>query len=139
MAATCGGFDINPYNYALNASRMLTPYDENGKPEYFTLNYAPFNIINELNTNYMKLQVLDFKMQGGLNYKIIPQLEYNIIGSYRYVKSESQTSVLENSNMAQSYRTANSAISIGGNPYLYENPDRPNDPAVCCVAKRRLL
>ncbi len=121
------GFDINPYNYALNASRMLTAYDENGKLEYFTRNYAPFNIINELNTNYMKLQVLDFKVQGGLSFKIIPQLEYNINGAYRYVKSESQTSVLEGSNMAQAYKAGKTAISIGNNQYLYADPDHPND------------
>jgi TonB-linked SusC/RagA family outer membrane protein len=124
------GFDINPYNYALNTSRMLTAYDEDGKLEYFTQNYAPFNIINELNTNYMKMQVLDLKMQGGLAYKIIPQLEYSINGSYRFVKSESQTHILENSNMAQAYREAKTAISIGSNQYLYNNPDNPNDPPV---------
>jgi TonB-linked SusC/RagA family outer membrane protein len=121
------GFDINPYNYALNTSRMVTPYDESGKLEYFTQNYAPFNIINELNTNYMKLGVLDFKVQGGLSYRIIPQLEYSINGSYRYVRSESQTSVLEGSNMAQAYREASSAISIGSNQFLYSDPDHPNN------------
>ena len=30
------GFDINPYNFVLNTSRMITPYDENGNLEYFT-------------------------------------------------------------------------------------------------------
>jgi TonB-linked SusC/RagA family outer membrane protein len=123
------GFDINPYNYALNASRMLTPYDENGNLEYFTLNYAPFNIINELNTNYMKLQVLDFKVQGGLNIRVLPHVEYSINGAYRYVKSESQTSILEKSNLAQAYRAAKTPTSIGNNEYLYPDPDRPNDPA----------
>jgi len=65
-------FDINPYNYALKTSRILTPYDENGNLEYFRLNYAPFNIINELNSNYLKLNVVDYKVQGRIDYKIIP-------------------------------------------------------------------
>lgn len=39
------GFDINPYSYALNTSRTLDPN------EYYTRNYADFNIFNELNTN----------------------------------------------------------------------------------------
>lgn len=121
------GFDINPYNYVLNTSRMLTPYDENGKLEYFTQNYAPFNIINELNTNYMKLGIVDLKVQAGLSYKIIPQLEYSVNGAYRFVKSESQTSVLENSNMAQAYKANSTAVSIGSNQYLYSDPDHPND------------
>jgi TonB-linked SusC/RagA family outer membrane protein len=120
-------FDINPYNYVLNTSRMLTPYDENGQLEYFTENYAPFNILNELNSNYMKLQVLDFKMQGGLNYRIIPQLEYSINTAWRYVKTESQTYILENSNMAQAYRAASSPAMIGSNPFLYNDPDHSNN------------
>ena len=35
-------FDINPYSYAMNTSRALDP------DEYYTRNYAPFNIFNEL-------------------------------------------------------------------------------------------
>lgn len=44
-------FDINPFSYALNTSRALRPYDENGNLEYTTLNYAPFNIFDELKYN----------------------------------------------------------------------------------------
>src|SRR5690606_1580625 len=47
--------DINPYSYALNTSRVITPYDEQGNLEYLTRNYAPFNILNELNTNYLHM------------------------------------------------------------------------------------
>lgn len=120
------GFDINPYKYALNTSRMVTPYDENGNLEYFTQNYAPFNIINELNTNYMKMNVIDYKVQGSVKYKIIPSLEYTATGQYRYVKSEQQTHILENSNKVQAYRAAYNATTIGSNEYLYSDPDNPN-------------
>lgn len=117
------GFDINPYNYAMNTSRMVTPYDENGNLEFFRKNYAPFNIINELNTNYMKMNLLDIKVQGKVEYKIIPQLSYAATGAYRYVKSENQTYILENSNLAQAYKAASDPTSIGSNQYLYANPD----------------
>lgn len=117
------GFDINPYNYAMNTSRMITPYDENGNLEYFRKNFAPFNIINELNTNYMKMNVIDFKVQGKIEYKIIPQLSYGISGAYRYVKSENQTYILENSNMVQAYKAASDPTTVGSNEYLYANPD----------------
>ena len=40
-------FDINPYSYAINTSRALDP------KEYYTTNYAPFNIHNELANNFM--------------------------------------------------------------------------------------
>ncbi len=117
------GFDINPYNFAMNTSRMITPYDENGNLEYFRKDYAPFNIINELNTNYMKLHVIDFKIQGKVSYNILPELKYSALGAFRYVKSENQVYVLENSNRAQAYRAASDPTTIGSNEYLYDDPD----------------
>ena len=51
-------FDINPYSYALNTSRAL---DAN---EYYTRNYAPFNIMHELDNNYIDLGVTDIRIQG---------------------------------------------------------------------------
>ncbi|RDC55013.1 SusC/RagA family TonB-linked outer membrane protein [Pedobacter chinensis] len=119
-------FDINPYSYALNTSRAITAYDENGNREYFTRNYAPFNILTELENNYLKLTQIDFKVQGGLTYKILPSLSYTVNGAYRYAKTERQTYVLENSNMALAYRAAKDATVIGDNKYLYSDPDNPN-------------
>ena len=55
------GFDINPYSYALNTSRTLDP------DEYYTRNYADFNIFNELENNYIDMNVVDLKFQGELN------------------------------------------------------------------------
>ncbi len=117
------GFDINPYNYALNTSRMITAYDEAGNLEYFRKNYAPFNIINELNTNYMKMNKVDFSVQGKIGFQVIPQLKYSVLGSYRFVKAENQTYILENSNMVQSYKAAADPTTIGSNDQLYDNPD----------------
>ena len=53
-------FDINPYSYALNTSRTLDPN------EYYVRNYAPFNILHELDNNYIDLKVTDLKFQGEL-------------------------------------------------------------------------
>jgi len=117
------GFDINPYNYAMNTSRLITPYDENGNLEFFTRDFAPFNVLNELETNYMKLQVMEYKVQGALGYQITPKLNYNITGAYRYAKTESQVHILENSNMVQAYKAAYDPTVLGGNDYLYRNPD----------------
>lgn len=117
------GFDINPYNYAMNTSRMVTVYDENGDFEYFRKNFAPFNIINELNSNYIKMNQIDFKVQGKVDFKIFSGLTYSAIGSYRFVKNEAQTYILEESNMALAYKAAQDPTSIGSNQYLYDNPD----------------
>jgi TonB-linked SusC/RagA family outer membrane protein len=62
-------FDINPYSYALNTSRTLDPN------EYYVRNYAPFNIINELNNNYIDINLTDIRFQGELKWKILKKLE----------------------------------------------------------------
>ncbi|MDE1191269.1 MAG: SusC/RagA family TonB-linked outer membrane protein, partial [Arachidicoccus sp.] len=120
------GFDINPYQYVLNTSRMLTAYDEDGNLEYFRKNYAPFNILNELNSDYMKLGVVDYKIQATAAYQILPSLEYSVIGAYRYVKTENQTYALENSNFVKAYQANGNAIMVGSNEYLYTDPDVSN-------------
>ncbi len=116
-------FDINPFSYALNTSRAITAYDENGNLEYFTRNFSQFNILNELENNYLKLSQNDFKVQGGLTYTIIPQLKYTVNGAYRYGVTERQHYILDGSNMPMAYRAATDATTIGSNKYLYTDPD----------------
>lgn len=122
-------FDVNPYSYALNTSRLITPYDENGNLEYFTRNYAPFNILNELESNYITLRMIDMKVQAGLKYRFIPKVTYSIDGAYRYASSERNHYVLENSNMASAFRANGDAIVNENNNFLYKDPDFPNEPA----------
>lgn len=83
------GFDINPYSYALNTSRTLDPN------EYYTRNYADFNIFNELNTNNITLNVVDLKFQGELKWKPIMGLEISALGAVKY-SSSSQEHKLQN-------------------------------------------
>ncbi|RYY35998.1 MAG: SusC/RagA family TonB-linked outer membrane protein [Sphingobacteriaceae bacterium] len=122
-------FDINPFSYAINTSRVLTPYDENGNLEYFTRDYAPFNIIHELQNNTLGLTQIDFKGQGSVKYKITPALHYSFDGAYRFAKTNQEHKVTENSNQAMAYRAGiaeqNSTI-INANRFLYRNPDDPN-------------
>lgn len=118
-------FDINPYSYALNTSRTMTAFDENGNKEFFTRNFSPFNILNEIENNYLNLGNIDFKIQGGLKYKIIPTLTYSIDAAYRFAKTERQHYMLENSNMVLAYRNVSDATTIGSNKYLYTDPDNP--------------
>jgi TonB-linked SusC/RagA family outer membrane protein len=116
-------FDINPYSYALNTSRAMTAYNADGSLEYFNRNFAPFNILNELENNYLELGQIDFKVQAGLKYKIIPSLTYSVDGAYRYAKTDRQHYIMEKSNMAMAFRAAQDATTVGDNPFLYTNPD----------------
>ncbi|MDR0667705.1 MAG: SusC/RagA family TonB-linked outer membrane protein, partial [Prevotellaceae bacterium] len=119
-------FDINPFSYALNTSRAMTLYDENGNREYFTRNYAPFNILNELEKNTMQLQVIDVKLQGEANIKLFNDLRFSAIGAIRYMSTIREHMVKEGSNMAESYRMDLNSTIKDGNRNLYDDPDYPN-------------
>ncbi len=119
-------FDINPYNYALNTSRALTPYDRDGSLEYFTMNYAPFNIINEVRNNQLRLSVVDVKLAANLSYKITPHFRYEFLGAIRYAKTSQEDLVNENSNRANAYRATINQVISSNNRFLYTDPDLPN-------------
>lgn len=118
-------FDINPYSYALNTSRALTAYDEKGELEYFKRDLAPFNIIHELDNNTIRTNLLDFKLQGELNYKITRDLQFTTNAVMRYVKASREQQITEYANAALAYRTAYNSIIRKANILLYSSPDDP--------------
>jgi TonB-linked SusC/RagA family outer membrane protein len=119
-------FDINPFSYALNTSRTLTAYDENGDLEYFRRNFAPFNIVSELANNRIALTLADIKLQGNLSYKITDNLTYDFLGALRYIQTGREHTITEHSNMANAYRAADNSTIALANKYLYTDPDVPN-------------
>ncbi len=119
-------FDINPFSYSLNTSRLITAYDQNGEREYFTRNFAPFNILTELENNRLNINVIDLKLQGELGYKFNKYLKYDFIGAIRFVRSTQEHEVTENSNMANAYRAADNSTMKANNPYLYQDPENPS-------------
>jgi TonB-linked SusC/RagA family outer membrane protein len=124
-------FDINPFSYALNTSRTLTAFDEDGTLEFFKRNYAPFNILHELNNNKLELSMIDLKLQGDVSYKFSKSLKYSLLGALRYAKTNREHKVFENSNMANAYRADDDAIVRANNRFLYRNPDDPEaEPVV---------
>jgi TonB-linked SusC/RagA family outer membrane protein len=118
-------FDINPFSYVLNSSRTLSAYNDAGNLEYYQRNFAPFNIIKELQNNYIDLSVIDLKLQGELGYKITKNLRYEFIGALRYVRSSQEHQITENSNMANAYRAAGTSEIKRSNKFLYRDPDDP--------------
>lgn len=119
-------FDINPFNYALNSSRTLTAFDENGDREYFRRNFAPFNILTEIENNYINLNLVDIRLQGDLAYKITPHISYDFVGALRYIKTGQEHQITENSNMANAYRAAGNSTIASKNKFLYKDPDDPD-------------
>ena len=119
-------FDINPFSFSLNSSRALAAFDDNGNPEYYRRNFAPFNILEELKNNYLDVNVIDLKLQGELGYRITRHLRYDFIGALRYVKSSREHQITEYSNMANAYRAADNQTIRDNNKFLYVDPDNPN-------------
>ncbi len=110
-------FDINPYSYALNTSRTLDPN------EYYTSNYAAFNIFNELNNNYMDINVHDFRVQGSLDYKPIDKLKFTFLAAVKSAASSTEHSVRDNSNQALAYRAMPTTTIRDNNRLLYTDPE----------------
>lgn len=119
-------FDINPFSYALNTSRASSPYDDQGHYEYYTMNWAPFNILEELQNNRIELNVLDAKLQLGLHYKLRDFLKYHLLGSLRYVKSDHHHIITEHANAANAYRAMDDDVIRKDNVYLFTDPNFPN-------------
>lgn len=123
-------FDINPFNYALNTSRAMSAYDQNGDLAFYRKNYAPFNILSELDNNQMHIKSVDIKVQGELSYKISRSFTYSLNAAYRFVKTSQEHIVTESSNMANAYRAGTKYDPLGENsnianenPYLYRDPN----------------
>lgn len=112
-------FDINPYSYALNTSRVLDP------SEYYTRNYAPFNIFKELANNYIDLNTHEFKIQGQVTYKPVVGLELNALGAVKRSSYSSEHNVTEDANEANAYRAMDNTIIRNSNPYLWTDPTNP--------------
>lgn len=128
-------FDINPFSYALNTSRTLRPRDNNGDLEYYRYDWAPFNILNELENNRIDLQVIDLKAQGDLKIKFNDNWDYSFLGSIRYVTSSKDHNVTENSNVARAYRANETAVVANQNIYLYSDPDNPSALPISVLPK----
>lgn len=112
-------FDINPYSYALNTSRVLDP------DAFYTRNYADFNIVHELENNYMDFDVTDLKFQGEFKLKPVAGLELSALGAVKYSSTAQQHTITDYSNQAMAYRAMPTTTIRDNNPFLYTDPDNP--------------
>ena len=110
-------FDINPYSYALNTSRTLDP------DVFYTRNYAPFNILYELQNNYMDLDVTNLRFQGELKWKVFSDLELSALLASKYSGSSREHYILDKSNQAMAYRADYTTTIRDNNSYMYTDPD----------------
>ncbi|MBL0740744.1 SusC/RagA family TonB-linked outer membrane protein [Chryseolinea lacunae] len=124
-------FDINPYSYGLNTSRTLRPYDDNENLEYYTFNWAPFNILNETKNNFTDVRVQDIKLQTDFQIPLFHnKVQYAFVGAVRYANSVSEHQITEDSNVAGAYRADDNTVIRDANIFLWKDPDNPTRPPV---------
>lgn len=116
-------FDVNPFSYALNTSRASRLYDDDGDYEYYRMNWTDFNIMEEVQNNYINLDVLDTKLQMDFSYDFNDHLRWQALANGRYVKTTQEHIITENSNAANAYRSDETTQIQEANVYLYDDPD----------------
>ena len=112
-------FDINPYSYSMNTSRTLDPN------AFYTRMYAPFNILHELDNNYIELGVNDFRLTGVLTYKPIRKVELSLLAGVQKTTTQQEHFIKDDSNQALAYRAMPTSTIRDKNPLLYKDPDNP--------------
>lgn len=118
-------FDINPFSYALGTSRTLRPERNDGRLEYYRNNWAPFNILNEYDNNYLKTEVVDLKIQAEAAYKLNEHLELKGLTAARHAHTGTSHFITENSNVIQAFRANETPYVAQQNIYLLKNKDNP--------------
>src|SRR5690606_22206375 len=118
-------FDINPLSYALNTSRSIRPYDDNGEPEYFRRNYAPFNILEETRLNHIDIRVADIASQADFTFEVLPTLTFRSTLQGRYAGTRREHIIHEKSNQAEAYRADDTQYIQDANRFLFQDPDEP--------------
>jgi len=119
------GFDINPFSYALNTARSIRPFDDNGDREYFRRNFAPFNILEELELNFMDITVSDISAQTDFEIKPIKDLSIKGVLQARYANTRRDHTVHERSNQAEAYRANSTQFIQEANNLLFRDPANP--------------
>ncbi|MDA1121013.1 MAG: SusC/RagA family TonB-linked outer membrane protein [Bacteroidetes bacterium] len=118
-------FDINPFSYALNTSRSIRSFDDDDNFEYFRRNYAPFNILRELELNFIDIRVVDVAAQTDFEYNPIQNLSIKGVLQARSASTLQDHTVHENSNQAEAFRANDTQFIQNANNLLYRDPDNP--------------
>ena len=118
-------FDINPLSYSLNTARSIRPHDENGNREYFRRNYAPFNILDELELNFIDITVSDISAQTDFEVNPTDRLRISGVFQARYAITNQDHSIHENSNQSEAFRADDTQFIQDANNLLFRDPNNP--------------
>ncbi len=118
-------FDINPTAYAMQASRSMYPYEADGSYKYYLNNFAPFNIVEEMQENFVNLYAQEIRALIRPSYQISKSLRYEGSFSIRHTHNGFEHIMTELSNVANAYRVDYNDVLRESNNLLYRNPTDP--------------
>ena len=112
------GAGVNPYTYAMNTSRAIPAFEENGErafySNYYTYQYNTllgsknqysYNIFNEMENSYSANRGTNFNASVNLSYKILSWLTYQGTASMAITNNKSESYAGEKtSRVEQLYR-----------------------------------
>lgn len=112
------GAGVNPYTYAMNTSRAIPAYEENGDrafySKYYTYQYNTllggknqysYNIFNEMENSYSANRGTNFNASVNVSYKILSWLTYQGTASMAVTNNKSESYAGEKtSRVEQLYR-----------------------------------
>ena len=118
---------VNPYSYAMNTSRAIPAYEENGELAYYSQYYGytyngklgnfnqySYNVFNELENTSSKNSGTMFNASANISYKILSWLTYQGTANMALSSNNSESFIGEKSSQVeQLYR---------GYPYGTEEP-----------------
>lgn len=110
-------YELNPFTYALKTSRAMDP------DEFYTRDYAPFNIKHELERNYIERNELNTNFQAELKWTPIKGLDLKGLGAITVDQQSMERHVKDDSNMAESFRAMYDQYVLNANSKLYTDPD----------------
>ena len=97
------GPGVNPYSYAMNTSRSVPAFEDDGSlayyKNYYTYQYNPvlggyntysYNIFNEMANSYSKNKGINFNASVNLDFKILDWLSWQATGSISEYINESE-------------------------------------------------
>ena len=109
---------VNPYTYAMNTSRAIPAYEENGDPAYYSKYYTyqynadlgshnqySYNVFNELENTYSTNCGTMFNASANISYKILSWLTYQGTANMALSTNNSESFIGEKSaQVEQLYR-----------------------------------
>ena len=110
----------------MNTSRTLRPKNDQGDFEYYRNNWAKFNILEEIDNNYIDLNQRDLRILTDLSWKINDKFTWNGNAAIRYVNSVREHKMTEKSNVIGAYNANETTIIRDRNIFLYQDPNDPD-------------